>query len=162
MTPDQLLVRFYRTRESRAAARAPSSERGSFSGALEGERWWTWACLVHHAALHGLPPLVGRVLELYYLSLTPAHETMLSRRGQAVVIELLSPAQPTPPPDADLRSYTSWRAMALALAETDGPQSEGALVDAWRAGREAVGAAMEARPYEAFKRLDATLVEEAS
>lgn len=156
MSPDVFLMRYHRDRESRAAARAPNSERGSFAGALEGERWWTWACLVHKAALRDLPPLVARVLELYYLSLTPAHETMIKRRGEAV-IELLSPAQPTPPPDADLRSYTSWRSMAVTLG-----QAEGVLVDAWRIGREAVAAAMEAHTYERFQAAVVELDEAAS
>lgn len=146
MSAEQFLTRYYRDRERRASPRSLSEERGSFAAAVGGELWWSWACRVHGAAMAGQPAVVGVALEAYFLRLTPAHESMVRRRG-ATAIEHLTPGQPRPPADGDLKSYVSWPAMAKATGV-----EERVLVDAWRAGRLAVAQAMDDLPLEAFER----------
>lgn len=149
MTLDAFLSRYYRASERRASPRTVSLEtRADGGGTLEqaqhADAAYLWALAIMGTVERRLSASHLEVLRGYYLSLTPAHVSIVEQRMSGrVVVGTLRPGD-CPLPAADLQSMCDWSTLAAAV----GLRGRFRACEArrlWHEGRDQVRLEMEAR-----------------
>lgn len=152
MTIDAFLSRYFRASERRASPRTVSLEtRADGGGTLEqaqhADAAYLWALAVMGTVERRLTRAHLDVLRGYYLSLTPAHVSIVEQRvggsGGRVVVGTLRPGD-TPLPAADLQSMCDWSALAAAVGLA-GRFRAGEARRLWHEARDQVRWELEAR-----------------